>query len=88
LIGWDPWSTPKQYDGRRRQLAFADHGAENATRRNALVAAVRKEFGERAEVCGANAGLHLFVWLKGKSGGMIEDVHGKAERAGVGLYTV
>ena len=62
--------------------------ASNATRRNALVAAVRKEFGERAEVCGANAGLHLLVWLKGRSGGMIEDVHGKAERAGVGLYTV
>ncbi len=50
--------------------------------------AVRKEFGERAEVCGANAGLHLLVWLKGRSGGMIKDAHGKAEKAGVGLYTV
>jgi hypothetical protein len=26
----------------------------------------RKEFGERAEVCGANTGLHLLVWLKGR----------------------
>jgi len=60
----------------------------NAARRNALVAAVRKEFGERAEVCGANAGLHLLVWLKGSRGGMIADVHGKAEKAGVGLYGV
>ena len=59
----------------------------NAARRNALVAAVRKEFGERAEVCGANAGLHLLVWLKGRNGGMINDVHHKAENAGVGLYT-
>jgi GntR family transcriptional regulator/MocR family aminotransferase len=53
-----------------------------------LVAAVRKEFAERAEVCGANAGLHLLVWLKASSGGMIADVHGKAEKAGVGLYGV
>jgi GntR family transcriptional regulator/MocR family aminotransferase len=52
------------------------------------VAAVHKEFAERAEVCGANAGLHLLVWLKGRSGGMIKDVVRKAEMAGVGLYTV
>ncbi|HYT24351.1 MAG TPA: PLP-dependent aminotransferase family protein [Candidatus Polarisedimenticolia bacterium] len=62
--------------------------ASNAARRNALVGAVQKEFGERAEVCGANAGLHLLVWLKGKSGGMIADVSHKAEMAGVGLYSV
>jgi GntR family transcriptional regulator/MocR family aminotransferase len=60
----------------------------NAARRSALVAAVRKEFRERAEVCGANAGLHLLVWLKGRNGGTIADVHGKAEKAGVGLYGV
>ena len=62
--------------------------ASNAARRNALVAAVSKEFAERAEVCGANAGLHLLVWLKGKSGGMIADVPRKAEKAGVALYAV
>lgn len=62
--------------------------ASNAARRNALVAAVHKEFAERAEVCGANAGLHLLVWLKGRSGGMIKDAARKAEKAGVGLYTV
>src|SRR5262252_3422820 len=60
----------------------------NAARRTVLAAAVHKEFGERAEVYGANTGLHLLVWLKGKSGGMISDVHGKAEKAGIGLYTV
>jgi len=60
----------------------------NAARRTVLAAAVHKEFGERAEVYGANTGLHLLVWLKGKGGGMITDVHGKAEKAGVGLYTV
>src|SRR5215472_6326281 len=62
--------------------------ASNAARRNALVAAVREDFAGRAEVCGANAGLHLLVWVKGRSGGMIADAHGKAENAGVGLYTV
>jgi GntR family transcriptional regulator/MocR family aminotransferase len=62
--------------------------ASNAARRNALVDAVRKEFAERAEICGANAGLHLLVWLKGKNGGMIKDVVHKAEKSGVGLYTV
>ena len=62
--------------------------ASNAARRNALVTAIRKEFGDRAKVCGANTGLHLLVWLKGKSGGMISDVHSKAEKVGVGLYTI
>jgi len=62
--------------------------ASNAARRNALVAAVRKEFGERAEICGANAGLHLLVWLKGSRSEMIKDVQSIAEKAGVGIYTV
>lgn len=62
--------------------------ASNAARRNALIDAVRKEFGERAEVSGASAGLHLLVWLEGRSGRKIEDVTHKAVRAGVGLYSV
>jgi GntR family transcriptional regulator/MocR family aminotransferase len=60
----------------------------NASRRNALVDAIRKEFGERAEVCGANTGLHLLVWLKNRRGGMIDDVFHKALAAGVGLFPV
>src|SRR5262245_10122749 len=62
--------------------------ASNAARRNALVTAVRNEFGERAEGCGANAGLHHLGWMRGSDGGMIMDVHTKAEKAGVGLYDV
>lgn len=50
--------------------------------------AIRQEFGERAEVCGANTGLHLLVWLKGGRGGMIRDVHSKAGKADIGLHTV
>jgi GntR family transcriptional regulator/MocR family aminotransferase len=52
----------------------------NASRRNALVAAVREEFAGRAEVCGANAGLHLLVWVKGRSGGVIADATQKPKR--------
>jgi GntR family transcriptional regulator/MocR family aminotransferase len=83
------------------QLTLADFIAEghfdrhlrrtnisNAARRNALVDAIGKEFGGRAEVCGANTGLHLLVWLKSKRGGMIDDVFGKALQAGVGLFPV
>jgi GntR family transcriptional regulator/MocR family aminotransferase len=55
------------------------------------VAALREQFGDRVEILGANAGLHVFVWLKGwskgRSGGPIRDVSGKAEKAGIGLYT-
>ena len=62
--------------------------ASNAARRNALVTALREEFAARAEVCGANAGLHLLVWLQGRKGGMIADVYGRALSVGVGLYPV
>ena len=61
--------------------------ASNAARRKALVSALREEFGDRVEVCGANAGLHVFAWLKGKSGGPVREASGRAEKAGVGLYT-
>jgi GntR family transcriptional regulator/MocR family aminotransferase len=83
------------------QLALADFIAEghfdrylrrttasNAARRDALVAAIDGVFGDQAAVCGASAGLHLLVWLRGRRGGVIRDVHARAERAGVGLYTV
>ena len=62
--------------------------AVNAARRTVLVAALRKEFSDRVEICGANAGLHLLAWLKGRDGGRIEEVSNKAQRAGVGLYPV
>jgi GntR family transcriptional regulator / MocR family aminotransferase len=62
--------------------------ASNAARRNVLVAAILNDFGNRAELCGANTGLHLLIWLEGRNGGMIADVHAKAEKAGIGLYTV
>lgn len=83
------------------QLALADFIAEghfdrhlrrttasNAARRHALVAAIDREFGDRATVSGASAGLHLLVWLQRRRGGAIRDVHARAARVGVGLFTV
>jgi GntR family transcriptional regulator/MocR family aminotransferase len=61
--------------------------ASNAVRRNSLVSALREQFGNRVAICGANAGLHLFAWVKGKRGGSIKNASDKAERAGIGLYT-
>jgi GntR family transcriptional regulator/MocR family aminotransferase len=61
--------------------------AANAARRKALVWALREQFGDRVEICGANAGLHVFAWVKGKSGGPIRDAAERAEKAGIGLYT-
>jgi GntR family transcriptional regulator / MocR family aminotransferase len=81
-----------------QQLALADFineghfdrhlrrtNTSNAARRDVLVSAIRKEFGERAEVCGAKAGLHVLVWLKGKK---IADIYRKAQTMGVGFYCV
>ena len=50
--------------------------------------AIGEHFGDRAEVCGANAGLHVLVWLRGRDGGVIEAVSDKARRVGVGLYSI
>jgi GntR family transcriptional regulator/MocR family aminotransferase len=61
--------------------------ASNAARRKALLAALRQQFGDRVEICGANAGLHVFAWLKGKNGGPISEASERAEKAGVGLFT-
>lgn len=62
--------------------------ARNAARRNALVAALREHFRDRADICGVNAGLHLLVWLRAKDGGTIGSVTSKARMAGVGLHSV
>lgn len=59
----------------------------NAARRKVLVEALADQFGDRVEVCGGNAGLHVLAWMKGKNGGLLEDASGRAEKAGIGLYT-
>lgn len=57
-----------------------------AARRDVLLDALRRAFGDRAEVVGAQAGLHVVVYLRGVSA---SDVPGLIERAaavGVGIY--
>jgi hypothetical protein len=39
--------------------------AVNAARRSVQVTALRNEFSDRVEICGANAGLHLLAWGEG-----------------------
>jgi GntR family transcriptional regulator/MocR family aminotransferase len=60
----------------------------NATRRAALLEALAEHLGAHVEVSGANAGVHLLLWLRdvppSQVGGVIEE----AARVGVGLYPV
>jgi GntR family transcriptional regulator/MocR family aminotransferase len=83
------------------QLALADFVREghferhlnrsrlsNAARRATLLRAIDENFGERAEVAGAAAGLHVLVWLRGRKGEPIARAARKAADAGVGVYSV
>ncbi len=62
--------------------------ARNAARREALLAALREHFGDRAEVCGAATGLHVLAWLRSRRGTPIAQVERRAAAAGVGVYSV
>ncbi len=61
--------------------------ARVGARRSALLAAVEAHLGDRVEVCGAEAGLHVVVWLRDvhrdRLGGLVE----RAAAAGVGVYS-
>ena len=60
--------------------------ARNRERRAALVAAVRRHLGDRVEVAGADAGLHLLLWLRGVPAARTPRIVARAARAGVGVY--
>lgn len=59
--------------------------SRNGRRRAALIEALREYFGDRAEVAGANAGLHILVWLRGCALGSLSR---KAATVGVRVYSV
>jgi GntR family transcriptional regulator/MocR family aminotransferase len=59
--------------------------ARNAARRKTLLAAIERELGDAVEVSGANAGIHVLVWLRKGPGA--ETVIRNAEARGVGLYS-
>jgi GntR family transcriptional regulator/MocR family aminotransferase len=81
------------------QLAFADFIAEGhlerhvrrsrarqARRRAALVAALERELGERAQVLGASAGVHVLLRLPEFTGREVRGLREACRRRGVGVY--
>jgi GntR family transcriptional regulator / MocR family aminotransferase len=62
--------------------------ARNAARRATLLAALDRHFGDRVEVAGANAGVHVVVWLRGVDQARLEAIRRRAADKGVGIYSV
>jgi GntR family transcriptional regulator/MocR family aminotransferase len=60
----------------------------NAALRAALLEALRECFGDRVAISGENAGVHLLVWLLDTPPGDVGALVERAERAGVGIYSV
>ena len=63
-------------------------GARNASRRRALIEALRRHFGSRVEIAGENTGVHLVVWFKDLRPRDLDAVLARAARAGVGVYSI
>jgi GntR family transcriptional regulator/MocR family aminotransferase len=60
----------------------------NAARRAALLDALHMYLGDRVEVSGANAGIHLLVWLRDIQPHHAATLSARAARTGVGIYPV
>jgi len=60
----------------------------NAARRAVLLEALGTHLGRRVDVSGANAGMHLLVWLQDVAPHQLSAFIDCAARAGVGLYAV
>jgi GntR family transcriptional regulator / MocR family aminotransferase len=60
--------------------------AQVGMRRATLLAALHDELGERAEICGADAGLHVLVWLRDVSTARLPELLQRCAAAGVGVY--
>ncbi len=60
----------------------------NAGRRQALLEAVRDHLGDRAEVVGANAGVHVVVWLRDFDVSRLDELKRRAAERSVGIYPV
>jgi len=60
----------------------------NAARRRALIGAFEDNLGDRVEIAGENAGVHLLVWLKDIEPRDVDAIIAKAARAGVGIYPI
>jgi GntR family transcriptional regulator/MocR family aminotransferase len=62
--------------------------ARNAARRRALLEALGTHVGNRVDVGGANAGIHLVVWLRDVAPSALPDLVERAARLDVGVYPV
>jgi GntR family transcriptional regulator / MocR family aminotransferase len=60
----------------------------NAARRRVLIESLRKYFGDRVEIAGENAGVHLLVWLNGMEAREVPAIIERAASAGVGVYPI
>ncbi|HWR16883.1 MAG TPA: PLP-dependent aminotransferase family protein [Terriglobales bacterium] len=60
----------------------------NARRREVLVQALNQHLGVRAQIAGANAGVHVVVWLDDLSADDIPELCRRAAQVGVGVYPV
>jgi GntR family transcriptional regulator/MocR family aminotransferase len=60
-----------------------------AGRQAALLGAIRAHLGDRVDVSGASAGLHILMWIRGMHpGAALTALIGRAAKAGVGIYPV
>jgi GntR family transcriptional regulator / MocR family aminotransferase len=62
--------------------------AANAARRRVLIAALRSRLGDRVEIAGGNAGVHLLVWLNEAPPDSLDAIIAAAARVGVGVYPI
>ena len=62
--------------------------ARIGARRAALLAALHETLGDAVEVSGANAGMHLVVWLRDVPAAQVGTLARAAAAAGVGIYPV
>lgn len=83
------------------QMALADFMAQGhfnrhllrarrlcAHRRMALLGALDRYLGDRVAVEGANAGIHLMMWIQNRSAGDVPGMVEAAASAGVGIYPI
>ena len=62
--------------------------ARNASRRAALLDAVRQHFGDAAQVSGENAGVHMVLWLRNTPPSRLGAILQSASARGLGIYPV
>lgn len=59
-----------------------------AHRRGALLGAVDKYLGNRVTIEGANAGIHVMMWINGRSAAEVPTLISRAAVSGVGIYSI